>query len=252
MQFKDKIALVTGGGSGLGAATAETLAKKGAKCVLVDRQIEAASQLAEKISGAAYQCDVTDETGVEATFEKIKNEIGTPRILVNCAGVAPAAKVVGRDGAMPLAQFTKTIQINLIGTFNFIRLCAEAITSDDSAANMIEKGVIINTASVAAYEGQLGQAAYSASKAGVVGMTVPIAREFARYGIRIVTIAPGIMDTPMMANMPDKVRDSLAEMVPFPKRLGAAQEFANLVSHIVENEYLNGCTLRLDGAIRMQ
>lgn len=237
MDIKGLSAIVTGGGSGLGAETARALIAAGAKVVTLD------------IKNADVECDVTSETSVIAALETVKKKIGVPRILINCAGIAPGARVVGKDGAHDLALFNKVIAVNLIGTFNMLRLCAAEMTKLDAIGE--ERGVIINTASVAAYEGQIGQAAYSASKGGVVGMTLPAARDLAKFGIRVVTIAPGLMETPMLAGMPKEVQDSLIATTVFPKRLGKATEFAKLALHIVDNTLINGETIRLDGAVRL-
>lgn len=251
MQIKNIVAVVTGGGSGLGAATARKLAKDGAKVIVIDLNRENAEVVAREINGVALALDVSDAKSVEAAFAEIKKH-GDIRICVNCAGIAPAKRTVGREGPMMLDDFKKVIDINLIGTFNVLRVAAYAMSVQEACGDDGERGVIINTASVAAYEGQIGQAAYSASKGGVVSMTLPIARELAQFGIRVVTIAPGIMETPMLKAMPKDVQDSLGAMVPFPKRLGKATEYAELVTHIIHNTLLNGCVIRLDGAIRMQ
>jgi NAD(P)-dependent dehydrogenase (short-subunit alcohol dehydrogenase family) len=248
--FKNKSVLVTGGGSGMGKATATYLASLGAKVALLDLNAEQVSAVAKQIEGLGFACDVTDENQVEQAIDKITEKHGDIALCVNCAGIAPGKRVVGKEGPMPLSDFKKAIDINLVGTFNVSRLVAykmsQALPYRDE-----ERGVIIHTASIAAFEGQIGQAAYSASKGGIVGMTLPMARELARFGIRVVTIAPGIMATPMMEAMPQNVQDDLAAQMPFPKRLGQANEFAKLVAHIVENQYLNGTVIRLDAAIRM-
>lgn len=251
MNIKNCAAIVTGGGSGLGAETARALAKAGAKVALFDVNLQNAEQLAKEINGVAIQCDVSNSDSAIAAIGKAKELHGAARICVNCAGIAPAKRIVGREGASPLEDFSKVVNINLIGTFNIMRLAAADMSQLEPLNEDGERGVIINTASVAAYEGQIGQAAYSASKGGVVAMTLPIARELARFGIRVMTIAPGIMGTPMMAAMPQEVQDSLAAAIPFPKRLGKASEYAQLALHIVENPLLNGSVIRLDGAIRM-
>jgi NAD(P)-dependent dehydrogenase (short-subunit alcohol dehydrogenase family) len=252
MQFKDHTFLITGGGSGLGAATANLFAEQGANVVLADVNTDAIAALAEQIGPhAAYICtDVTDETSVQAAVDLCKSAFGGIHGAVNCAGVAPGERVVGKTGPHVLANFARTININLIGTFNAIRLAAHAMSTQSPDSNGT-RGVIINTSSVASFEGQIGQAGYAASKAGVNGMTLPIARELAKFGIRVVTIAPGIFDTPMLKGMSDEVRASLGAQVPFPPRLGTPQEYAALAKHIVENEVLNGTVIRLDGAIRM-
>ncbi|KES21350.1 MULTISPECIES: 3-hydroxyacyl-CoA dehydrogenase [Pseudomonas] len=253
MHIKDKVFLITGGGSGLGAATAKTLVEAGARVLLADVNAEAgAARVAELGEGRArfVRTDVTSEADGRAAVEAALESFGALHGLANCAGVAPAEKVLGRNGPHGLDSFARAININLVGSFNMLRLAAEAMARNEPDAGG-ERGVIVNTASVAAFDGQIGQAAYSASKAGVVGMTLPIARELARHGIRVMTIAPGIFETPMMAGMPQEVRDSLGASVPFPPRLGRPDEFAALVRHIVENSMLNGEVIRLDGAIRM-
>ncbi|MDX9994207.1 MAG: 3-hydroxyacyl-CoA dehydrogenase [Rhodocyclaceae bacterium] len=251
MQIKDNVFVVTGGGSGLGEATARMFASRGGKVVLADINAEAGARVAADLGDSArfVQTDVSSEESARAAFAAVQ-ELGTLRGLVNCAGVAPAEKVVGRDGAHKLDSFARTININLIGSFNMIRLAAEIMSASAPDADG-ERGVIVSTASVAAYEGQLGQAAYAASKGGVVAMTLPIARELSRSGIRVMTIAPGIMETPMLLGMPPEVQESLGKMVPYPQRMGKPAEYAALVEHIFANRYLNGEVIRLDGAIRM-
>lgn len=252
MQIKDKVFLVTGAGSGLGAATARVLAEAGAKVVLADLNVAAGEKLALELG--AMTCFVETDVASESSAVNAKNtaisRFGALHGLVNCAGIAPAEKVLGKEGPHRLESFAKVININLIGTFNMIRLAAEAMMNNEPDAGG-ERGVIVNTASVAAYEGQLGQAAYAASKGGIVALTLPVARELARSGIRCVTIAPGIMETPMLLGMPPEVQESLGKMVPFPSRMGKPAEYAALVRHIAENSYLNGEVIRLDGAIRM-
>jgi NAD(P)-dependent dehydrogenase (short-subunit alcohol dehydrogenase family) len=252
MEIAGKVFLVTGAGSGLGAATARTLAAAGAKVVLADVNREAGAGLAAELGTSAcfVATDVADEASAVNAVNTANSVFGGLHGLVNCAGVAPAEKVVGRDGAHKLETFARTININLVGTFNMIRLAAEAMMKGEPDAGG-ERGVIVNTASVAAFEGQLGQAAYAASKGGIVALTLPVARELARSGIRCVTIAPGIMETPMLLGMAPEVQESLGKMVPFPSRMGKPAEFAALVRHIAENSYLNGEVIRLDGAIRM-
>lgn len=252
MQIKDKVFLVTGAGSGLGAATAEGLVAAGAKVVLVDLNVEAGEKMARALGDAAcfVETDVASETSAVNAINAAISRFGALHGLVNCAGVAPAEKVVGKEGPHRLESFSRVININLVGTFNMIRLAAEAMLKNEPDAGG-ERGVIVNTASVAAYEGQLGQAAYAASKGGIVALTLPVARELARSGIRCVTIAPGIMETPMLLGMPPEVQESLGKMVPFPSRMGKPAEYAALVRHIAENSYLNGEVIRLDGAIRM-
>ena len=252
MQFSQHTFLVAGGGSGLGAATAKLFAANGANIVIADLNRESGEEIVAAIGGAARFIDtnVCDETSVQAAVDLCTTAFGGIHGVVNCAGVAPGERVVGKTGPHSLANFSRTVSINLIGTFNVIRLAAHAMSMQ--APNAVgERGVIINTSSVASFEGQIGQAAYAASKAGVNGMTLPIARELAKFGIRVVTIAPGIFDTPMLQGMSYEVRASLGAQVPFPPRLGKPDEYAALAKHIVENEVLNGTVIRLDGAIRM-
>jgi NAD(P)-dependent dehydrogenase (short-subunit alcohol dehydrogenase family) len=250
MQIKNSVFLITGGASGLGAATARMAAENGGKVVLADLQAEAGEKLAKELGGRFAKCDVTSEADGKAAVDAAVSAFGGLHVLVNCAGIGTAERTIGKDGPHSLAHFSKVIGINLIGSFNMIRLAAFAMANaGPNAAG--ERGVIINTASVAAYDGQIGQAAYSASKGGIVGMTLPIARDLSRNGIRVCTIAPGIFETPMLMGMPQEVRESLGRMVPFPPRLGRAPEYAQLARQIVENEMLNGETIRLDGAIRM-
>lgn len=251
MRLAGEVAVVTGGGSGLGAATARALAGRGARVVVVDRDANRARAVAAETGGISAALDVADAQAAEALFARLASETGAPRVLVNCAGIAPAARVVGRDGPMPLDDFAEVIRVNLVGTFNMMRLAAAAMSRLEPLADG-ERGVIINTASVAAFDGQIGQAAYSASKGGIVSLTLPVARELADKGIRVVAIAPGLFATPLLLNMPDKVQASLAATVPFPKRFGSPEEYAALVLHICDNIMLNGCTIRLDGALRMQ
>jgi len=252
MQIQNHVFLVTGGGSGLGAAAAKMLAANGGKVVIADLNEPAGKDVEGLLGGAArfVKADVTDEASTQAAVEKCVSAFGAIHGLVNCAGVAPGERVVGRNGPHALASFERAVRINLVGTFNAIRLAA-AKMSAQPAMQSGERGVIVNTSSVASTDGQIGQAAYAASKAGVNGMTLPIARELAKFGIRVMTIAPGIFDTPMLQGMSDEVRNSLGAQVPFPSRLGDPGEFAQLVRHIVENEMLNGTVIRLDGAIRM-
>ncbi|MCY1290513.1 putative oxidoreductase [compost metagenome] len=252
MRIENCVFLVTGGGSGLGLATAQSLLAAGGKVVLVDINAEqGAARAAELGANARFaKADISREDDARQAVALALETFGAIHGLVNCAGVAPAEKVLGRNGVHGLDSFARAISVNLVGTFNMLRLAAEAMEKNQPDAGG-ERGVIINTASVAAFDGQIGQAAYSASKSGVVGMTLPVARELARYGIRVMTIAPGIFETPMMAGMPQEVRDSLGASVPFPSRLGRPDEFAALARHIVENSMLNGETIRLDGAIRM-
>jgi NAD(P)-dependent dehydrogenase (short-subunit alcohol dehydrogenase family) len=250
MQIKNSVFLVTGGASGLGAATARMAAENGGKVVIVDMQVEAGEKLAKELGGRFAKTDVTSEADGKAAVALAVKEFGGVHVLVNCAGIAIAERTVGKEAPHSLASFTKTVTVNLIGTFNMIRLTADAmIKASPNAAG--ERGVMVNTASVAAFDGQIGQAAYSASKAGVAGMTLPIARDLSRNGIRVCTIAPGIFETPMLLGMPKDVQDALGRQVPFPSRLGRPAEYANLVKAIIETEMLNGETIRLDGAIRM-
>jgi NAD(P)-dependent dehydrogenase (short-subunit alcohol dehydrogenase family) len=252
MNLKNAVALITGGASGLGEATARRFATAGAKVVLLDRDAERGHTTAQSIGSSArfIQTDVTNENDIQKAVDQAAEAFGGVHILVNCAGVVTAGRVLGKEAPMPLEIFATVIQINLIGTFNAIRLVSATISKNDPN-ELGERGVIINTASIAAFDGQIGQAAYAASKGGVVGMTLPIAREFARFGIRVVTIAPGLFDTPMMGMLPEAARQSLGEQVPFPPRLGKPEEYAALAQHIVENVMLNGEVIRLDGALRM-
>ena len=251
MDIKSYAAIVTGAASGMGAATARYLAAQGAKVAALDMNLAGAQAIAQEIGGIAAQCDVSDAASAEQALAVARDAHGAARICVQCAGVAPGARVVGRDGAMPLAQFKQVIDVNLVGTFNIMRLCAADMSELSAVNDSEERGVIINTASVAAFEGQIGQCAYSASKGGVVSMMLPAARELARYGVRVVTIAPGLMETPMLAGLSQEVRDSLAAQVPFPRRFGRASEYAELVGHIISNTMINAEVIRLDGAIRM-
>lgn len=248
--LKSQAAIVTGAASGLGAETARALARAGAKVAILDLNLDQAKAVAEEIGGVAIPCDVTDAASAEAAVAMAREKHGAARVLVNCAGIAPGKRIVGRDGPMPLGDFTKVIQVNLIGTFNLLRLAAADMSKLDLCGD--ERGVIISTASVSAYEGQIGQAAYAASKGGVASMTLPAARELAQFGIRVMAIAPGVMRTPMMAGMTEEIQRSLDASVPFPKRIGHPAEYAALVLHIIENGYLNGEVIRLDGALRMQ
>jgi NAD(P)-dependent dehydrogenase (short-subunit alcohol dehydrogenase family) len=250
MQIKNSVFLITGGASGLGAATARMAAENGGKVVIADLQVEAGEKLAKELGGRFAKCDVTSEADGKAAVALAVKEFGGVHELVNCAGIGTAERTLGKEGPHNLAHFTRVVTINLIGSFNMIRLAADAMAkAGPNAAG--ERGVIINTASVAAFDGQIGQAAYSASKGGIVGMTLPIARDLSRNGIRVCTIAPGIFETPMLLGMPKDVQDALGKMVPFPPRLGKPSEYAQLARAIVENEMMNGETIRLDGAIRM-
>jgi NAD(P)-dependent dehydrogenase (short-subunit alcohol dehydrogenase family) len=249
MDIDGKVFIVTGGASGLGEGTARMLAAHGAKVVIADLQVETGQKVAAEIGGVFVKCDVSQEADGQAVVAAATGA-GKLMGLVNCAGIAPASKTVGKDGAHVLGLFTKTIMVNLVGSFNMIRLAAEAMCKNAPEPTG-ERGVMISTASVAAYDGQIGQAAYAASKGGVVGMTLPIARDLARNGIRNMTIAPGIFGTPMLFGMPKEVQDALAASVPFPSRLGTPADYAKLVKHIIENDMLNGEVIRLDGAIRL-
>ncbi len=249
MQIKDRVFIVTGGASGLGEGTARMLAAEGGKVVIADMQADKGEAGAREIGGVFVKCDVSQEADGQAVVDKAVS-LGKLAGLVNCAGIAPAEKTVGKNGAHNLGLFSKTITVNLIGSFNMIRLAATAMSANEPESTG-ERGVLISTASVAAYDGQIGQAAYAASKGGVVGMTLPIARDLARNGIRNMTIAPGIFGTPMLFGMPQEVQDALAAGVPFPSRLGTPQDYAKLVRHILDNDMLNGEVIRLDGAIRL-
>ena len=252
MEIKDRVAVVTGGASGLGEATVRNFVEGGAKVSILDLQQEKGQSLSAELGDDAIFCmaNVTDEQSVQNAIDKTMEAFGRVHIAVNCAGVGAPAKVLGKEGPMSIDEFNQVVQVNLIGTMNVIRLAAEKMVANIPNEDG-EKGVVINTASAAAFDGQIGQPAYSASKAGVVGMTLPIAREFAEYGLRIVTIAPGLFETPMLMALSEKVRISLGKMVPFPNRLGKPVEFAKLARQIVENPMLNGETIRLDGALRM-
>jgi NAD(P)-dependent dehydrogenase (short-subunit alcohol dehydrogenase family) len=250
MQVNGQAAIVTGGASGLGAATAAALARAGCKVALVDINGEAATKAAEPLGGIGIACDVADPNSAEAAFATACAAHGVARVLINCAGIGTAGRIVGRDGPIKLSAFERVIRVNLIGTFNMLRLAA-AEMSGLEALDDGERGVIVNTASVAGYEGQVGQAAYAASKAGVIGLTIQAARELARAGIRVMTIAPGLIHTPMFSGLPEEVQASLASSVPFPPRLGHPDEYAALAMHIIDNRFLNGETIRLDGALRM-
>jgi len=252
MNIKDAVIVITGGASGLGEACARNFLSLGAKIAILDFAEDRGNEIASELGENVLFCrtDVTRESDVQAAIDRTMDRFGAVHVAVNCAGVAPPAKVLGKDGPMPIDHFEKVVQINLIGTMNVIRLAAQRMV-ENAPGDDGEKGVVINTASAAAFDGQIGQAAYSASKAAVVGMTLPIAREFAEYGIRVMTIAPGIFATPMLMGLPENVREALGKMVPFPKRMGDPPEFAALAQHIVENRVLNGEVIRLDGAIRM-
>ncbi len=253
MDLHNKIAVITGGASGLGKATAERIIECGGKVAILDLNEDLANRTASDLgaNARAFGCNVVEAESAESAIEQALEHFGSIHVNVNCAGIGAAAKTVGRDGPMTLRSFNLVIQINLVGTFNTLRLCAAAMQKNDPVTEEGERGVIINTASVAGYEGQIGQAAYSASKGGVIGMTLPIARDLARDGIRCCTIAPGIFETPMMAGASDRVRQPLIDSVQFPKRLGDPREYALLAQQICENAYFNGQTIRLDGGIRM-
>ncbi len=252
MDIKNSVAIITGGASGLGEATARALVERGGRVALLDLDKEMGERLASELGDAAIFCpgDVSNEKEVDGVVEKVKDAFGTFQVVVNCAGVGGDIKVVGKKGVMPLEAFNRTIQINLIGTFNVIRATASSLM-ENNPNNKGERGVYINTSSIAAYDGQVGQSAYSSSKGGIVSMTLTLAREFANNGIRVMTILPGVMDTPLLAKLPEKIRERLAMQVPFPPRLGEPSEFASLACHIVENAYLNGEHIRLDGGMRM-
>ncbi|CAM3608498.1 3-hydroxyacyl-CoA dehydrogenase [Hydrogenibacillus schlegelii] len=252
MHIQDSVFLITGGASGLGAAAAERLVAQGARVVLADLNEEAGISLADRLGDRAAfaRTDVTDEASVRGAIDLARERFGALHGAVNCAGIAIAEKVIGKDGPHDLTRFRRVIEINLVGTFNVVRLTADVMQANPPNEEG-ERGVIINTASIAAFDGQIGQSAYSAAKGGVAAMTLPLARELARYGIRVVTVAPGVFDTPMMQGLPEKARASLAEQIPFPPRLGRPHEFAHLVAAIIENPMLNGEVIRLDGALRM-
>jgi NAD(P)-dependent dehydrogenase (short-subunit alcohol dehydrogenase family) len=253
MEIKDQVFIVTGGASGLGEATVRAIVESGGRAAIFDLADQRGAELAEELGDAAIYChvDVVDEKSAEDGVAKTAESFGSVHSVVNCAGIGIPAKVMGKKGPMPLDQFNKVISVNLVGTFNVTRLAAARMI-ENTPNEEGERGVVINTASVAAFEGQIGQAAYSASKAGIVGMTLPIAREFADHGIRVVTIAPGLFDTPMFASLPEKARESLKKQLPFPSRFGRPEEFALMVKCILSNPVLNGETVRLDSAMRMQ
>jgi NAD(P)-dependent dehydrogenase (short-subunit alcohol dehydrogenase family) len=250
MEIENRAAVVTGGASGLGLATGQMLAAAGAKVALLDIDSARVAEAAGRIGGIGLQCDVTDAGAAERALGEARAAHGPAAILVNCAGIAAAKRIVGRDGPMQLAEFELVIRVNLIGTFNLMRLAAAEMMALEPDGEG-ERGVIVNTASVAAFDGQIGQSAYAASKGGIAALTLPAAREFARHGIRVVTIAPGIFETPMLRGLPEAAQAALAAAVPFPKRLGRPEEYAMLVRHILDNPMLNGETIRLDGAIRL-
>ncbi len=251
MDVRGHGAIVTGGGSGLGAETARALAGAGAKVCVLDVNADAVAAVAKETGGLGLVCDVASAEAAEAAVAQAREAHGPCRVLVNCAGIAPAKRIVGRNGPMALADFEQVIRINLIGSFNLLRLAAADMVGAE-ALDDGERGVVVSTSSVAAVEGQIGQAAYAASKAGITGMMLPAAREFAKVGVRVMTVAPGLIGTPLLLNMPQEVQDNLAGQVPFPHRFGTPGEFAGLIMHIVENRMLNGEVIRLDGAMRMQ
>ena len=251
MKIESHPALVTGGGSGLGEATARRLAAAGAKVTLLDRDAERGQAVAGEIGGHAIACDVSSAQSMESALAEARERHGPARICINCAGIGSAMRIVGRQGPMPLDHFRREIEVNLVGTFNVLRLAAADMIPLDEVNDTGERGVILNTASVAAFEGQIGQAPYTASKAGIAGLTLEAAREFAQFGIRVMTIAPGLMRTPMWAGTPEPVEQGLAAQLMFPRRFGTADEFASLAMHIVDNAMLNGEVIRLDGALRM-
>lgn len=251
MKIEGQAAIVTGAASGLGAATAQALAAAGARVALFDLKTEAVAALAERIGGVAVPCDVADAASAEAAFARARAAHGPARILVNCAGIVAGARIVGREGPMALEDFARVINVNLVGSFNMLRLAAADMTGLEALADN-ERGVIINTASIAAFEGQIGQAAYAASKGGVASLTLPAARELARHGIRVLAIAPGLFSTPMLAGLPQEVQDSLGGKTPFPPRLGRPEEYAALALHMIGNVMMNGAVVRLDGAIRLE
>lgn len=251
MEIKGQIALVTGGGSGLGAATARELAKQGAKVAILDVNAEGANTVAKEIGGIGISCDITNTESIANALAEVKDKLGTPRIIMNVAGIGTAKRIIGKDGnPAPLEDFERVVKINLIGAYNVTRLAVAEIAKLEPLADN-ERGVVVNTASIAAFDGQIGQQAYSASKGGLVSMTLPMARDLAQYGIRVLTIAPGLFLTPLMHTLPQEIQDSLGNSIPFPKRLGRPDEFASLAAYIVTNTHLNGEVIRLDGAVRL-
>lgn len=252
MNLSGHAAIVTGGASGMGADTARALVEAGARVAVMDVQAEQLRQVATDAGALAVECDVTSADSAESAVARAKEAHGAARVLVNCAGVAPAKRIVGRDGPMPLEDFKRVIDINLVGSFNMMRLVAADLYAEDALDEIGERGVIINTASVSAYEGQIGQAAYSASKGGIVALTIQAARDLSGKGIRVVTIAPGFIATPMLLGMPEDVQESLCRQAPFPKRFGRPDEFSKLALHIIDNQMINGEVIRIDGAARMQ
>lgn len=252
MNIENCAAIITGGASGMGAATARLLSRHGAKVALFDLNKAAAEKIAAEVNGIAVECNVTNEESVKKAISEAEKKHDTARILINCAGIVHARRMINKEGPMPLEEYRKVIDVNVIGTFNVMRLAAEAMSKLPSVGDSEERGVIINTASVAAFEGQIGQTAYSASKGAIVAMTLPAARELASFGIRVMTIAPGLVDTPMFGQLAPEAKASLAASVPFPKRLAKPEEYAQLAIQIIENSMLNGEVIRLDGALRMQ
>jgi NAD(P)-dependent dehydrogenase (short-subunit alcohol dehydrogenase family) len=250
MKLEGKSAIITGGGSGLGAATAIRLASAGVRVALVDVNMDAANSVAKQTNGIAIHCDVSDAQAGAAAVKQAREKHGPARILINCAGIGLGKRIVGKEGPMPLEDYARVIQVNLIGTFNMLRLAAADMTTLDPMEDG-ERGVIVNTASIAGYEGQIGQASYASSKGGIIALTMPAARELSQFGIRVCTIAPGVFHTPLLGKLPQDVQDSLGAAIPFPKRLGKPEEFAELAAHIAQNVYLNGEVIRLDGALRM-
>lgn len=251
MEVVGQSAVVSGGASGMGAATARMLARAGARVAVLDLDGQRATRVAEECGGLGIACDVADAASVESALGAAGEAHGPARICVGCAGVATAGRIVGREGPMPLEAFERVIRVNLVGTFNLMRLAAARMVGLEPANDSGERGVIVNTASIAAFEGQVGQSAYSASKGGVVALTLPAARELAQFGVRVLAVAPGLVDTPMLQGMPEEVRTALGDSVPFPRRLGEPDEFAALVMHMIANPMLNGEVVRLDGALRM-
>ena len=250
MKPEGKSAIITGGGSGLGAATAMRLSAAGVKVALVDVNLDAAQQVAKQTNGIAIRCDVSDAQAGAAAVKEARERNGPARILINCAGIGLGRRIVGKEGPMPLEDYSRVIHVNLIGTFNMLRLAAVDMSTLDPMEDG-ERGVIVNTASIAGYEGQIGQAAYASSKGGIIALTMPAARELSQFGIRVLAIAPGVFHTPLLGKLPQEVQDSLGAAIPFPKRLGKPEEFAELVAHAVQNVYLNGEVIRLDGSLRM-
>ncbi|MEO8402740.1 MAG: SDR family NAD(P)-dependent oxidoreductase [Gammaproteobacteria bacterium] len=252
MELKNCAVIVSGAASGMGAATARLLSLAGAKVALFDLNLEAAEKMAKEINGLAIACDVTNANSVESAVAEAQAKHGIARVCINCAGILQSKRMVGKEGPLPLDEFEQVIRVNLVGTFNLMRIAAAAMIPAEPLGESHERGVIINTASIAAFEGQIGQTAYSASKGGIVALTLPAARELAQFGIRVMAIAPGLVDTPMANKLSPEARSALENMVPFPKRLAKPSEFAKLVLHIIQNEMLNGEVIRIDGALRMQ